>query len=63
MGEVRLIDLFRELYVVLNVAQCLDHVEDVCAHITTFIRYLLDQQSPRNMRRELPRSRLMALPD
>ena len=43
MGEVRLIDLFRALYVVYNVARCRTRVDGVCAHLMQFIWYLLDE--------------------
>ena len=43
MGRVCLIDLFRTLYFVRNVARCRDRVEDIRAHFLRFIPYLLDQ--------------------
>ena len=43
MGKVCLIDLFRTLYFVRNVARCRVRVEDIRAHFLKFILYLLDQ--------------------
>ena len=42
MGGIRLIDLFRALYLVRDVARWRECVEDVRAHFLKFISYLLD---------------------
>ena len=43
MGGIRLIDLFRVLYLVRDVARWRKCVEDVRAHFLQFNSYLLDQ--------------------
>ena len=42
MGWIRLIDLFRALYLVSDVERWRECVEDVRAHFLKFISYLLD---------------------